>query len=74
MPNLWRQFEDLLPDSPLLLGTVATHHADGTVTVELLDGGLLRVTGNSSVGDRVFVRDGRVIGDAPTLPTVEIEI
>lgn len=78
MPNLWRQFEDLLPDSPLLLGTVATHHADGTVTVELLDGGLLRVAvGNSSsgsVGDRVFVRDGRVTGDAPTLPTVEIEI
>jgi hypothetical protein len=74
MPNLWRQFEDLLPDSPLLLGTVATHHADGTVTVELLDGGLLRVTGNGSIGDRVFVRDGRVTGDAPTLPTVEIEI
>lgn len=74
MPNLWRQFEDLLPDSPLLLGTVATHHADGTVTVELLDGGLLRVTGNGSVGDRVFVRDGRVTGDAPILPTVEIEI
>ena len=74
MPNLWRQFEDLLPDSPLLLGTVVTHHADGTVTVELLDGGLLRVTGSGSVGDRVFVRDGRVIGDAPTLPTVEIEI
>lgn len=74
MPNLWRQFEDLLPDSPLLLGTVATHHADGTVTVELLDGGLLRVTGNGSVGDRVFVRDGRVTGDAPTLPAVEIEI
>lgn len=74
MPNLWRQFEDLLPDSPLLLGTVATHHADGTVTVELLDGGLLRVIGSGSVGDRVFVRDGRVTGDAPTLPTVEIEI
>lgn len=78
MPNLWRQFEDLLPDSPLLLGTVVTHHFDGTVTVELLDGGLLRVAvGNSgigSVGDRVFVRDGRVTGDAPTLPTVEIEI
>ena len=74
MPNLWRQFEELLPDSPLLLGTVATHHADGTVTVELLDGGPLRVTGSGSVGDRVFVRDGRVTGDAPTLPTVEIEI
>lgn len=74
MPNLWRQFEDLLPDSPLLLGTVATRHTDGTVTVELPGGGLLRVTGGGSVGDRVFVRDGKVIGDAPTLPSVEIEI
>jgi hypothetical protein len=77
MPNLWRLFEDLLPDSPLLLGTVATRHDDGTVTVELLDGGLLRVAvGNSSsaVGERVFVRDGQVTGNAPTLPAVEIEI
>ena len=78
MPNLWRQFKGLLPDSPLLLGTVAAHHADGTVTVELLDGGLLRVmAGNDGagfVGDRVFVRNGQIEDSAPTLPTVEIEI
>ncbi len=74
MPNLWRQFEELLPDVPLLLGTVATAHANGTVTVELLDGGLLRVIGNSAEGERVFVRDGQVIGNAPDLPSVEIEI
>jgi hypothetical protein len=78
MPNLWRQFKELLPDSPLLLGTVAAHHTDGTITVELLDGGLLRVTaGNGdagSIGDRVFVRNGQIEGSAPALPTVEIEI
>jgi hypothetical protein len=74
MPNLWKQFEDLLPDSPLLIGTVATKHADGTVTVQLLGGGLLRVTGSQSVNDHVFVRDGRVTSEAPSLPNVEIEI
>lgn len=74
MPNLWRQFSELLPDSPLLIGTVVAQHSDETVTVELLDGGLLRVSGNASMGDRVFVRDGQVEGSAPTLPTVLIEI
>ncbi|MBX9432388.1 hypothetical protein KY487_24445 [Ralstonia pseudosolanacearum] len=74
MPNLWRQFEDLLPDSPLLVGTVVTGHNDGTVTVQLLGGGLVRVTGAGEPGDRLFVRGSEVVGPAPTLPTVEIEI
>ncbi len=74
MTNLWRQFSALLPESPLLIGTVVTQHSDDTVTVELLDGGLLRVSGSSSVGDRVFVREGQVEGVAPTLPSVLIEI
>ena len=74
MPNLWRQFEDLLPDSPLLVGTVVTSHDDGTVTVQLLGGGLVRVTGAGEPGDRLFVRGSEVVGPAPTLPTVDIEI
>lgn len=74
MPNLWRRFQDLLPNAPLLIGTVVTRHGDGTVTVELLGGGLLRVTGEGAQGDRLFVRANEVIGPAPTLPTVEIEI
>lgn len=74
MPNLWRQFAALLPESPLLLGTVAAHHADGTVTVTLLDGGILRVAGSGAVGDRVFVRDGKVTGDAPALPAIDIDL
>lgn len=55
-------------------GTVVTQHNDDTVTVELLDGGLLRVSGSSAVGERVFVRDGQVEGIAPVLPSVVIEI
>ncbi|AGH83378.1 hypothetical protein [Ralstonia pseudosolanacearum] len=74
MPNLWRQFEDLLPDAPLLVGTVVTSHDDGTVTIQLLGGGLVRVTGAGEPGERLFVRGAEVIGSAPTLPTVEIEI
>jgi hypothetical protein len=74
MPNVWRQFAQLLPEAPLLLGTVLAQHADGTVTVQLLAGGLLRVTGSGTVGDRVFVRAGEVVGPAPTLPGVDIEV
>jgi hypothetical protein len=74
MPNLWRQFQDLLPDSPLLIGTVISNPSDGAVTVELLDGGLLRASGNAAPGDRVFVRDGRIEGTAPNLPVMDIEI
>lgn len=74
MPNLWRQFQSLLPDEPRLIGTVSVTHADGSKTVTLLDGGLLRVRGDGGTGERVFVRAGRIEGPAPALPHVDIEI
>jgi hypothetical protein len=74
MPNLWRQFQDLLPTNVTLIGTVVTTHADHTVSVQLLDGGLLRVAGAPADGTRVFVRDGRIEGEAPELPQIDIEI
>lgn len=73
MPNLWRQFADLLPESPLLIGTVQAMHTDQSLTVVLLDGGQVRVTGVMAVGQRVFVRAGEVVGPAPTLPIVDID-
>ena len=74
MPNLWKQFQDLLPTSTTLIGTVVTDHADGTLSIELLGGGVLRVTGTATVGTRIFVRDGRMTSEASDLPTIEIEI
>ena len=74
MPNLWRQFKELLPDSPLLIGTVASRSGDGSAVVRTLDGGQLRASGDAAVGMRVFVRDGVITGPAPDLPSIDIEI
>ncbi len=74
MPNLWRQFQDLLPTSVTLIGTVVATHVDHTVSVQLLDGGLLRAAGIAAEGTRVFVRDGRLEGEAPSLPLEVIDI
>jgi hypothetical protein len=51
-------------------------HSDGTSTVTLLGGGVLRVHSLAGVAenDRVFVRDSRITNTAPALPTVEIEV
>ncbi len=57
----------------MLVGTVVTRHLDGTVT-QLLGGGLVRATGAGEPDQRLFVRGTEVIGPAPTLPSVEIEI
>ena len=74
MDNIYRELLGLLPSDPLLVGTVTTSHADGTVTLELPGGGPLRVRGIAATGDRVFVRGGVVEGEAPALAFVEIEI
>ena len=74
MANLWTQFKALLPDSPLLVGTVLTAHSDNSVTVTLLGGGSMRVSGTGTEGQRVFIRNGVIEGEAPDLPEVMIEI
>ena len=73
--NLYRQLEQLLPHQPLLVGTVTAHNADGTSTVQLPDGRLLRPRGQSvAVGQQAFVQAGEIRGQAPSLTTVEITI
>jgi hypothetical protein len=76
MPNLWKQFNDLLPASPRLLATVSVLHSDGSATVILISNGVLRVRSKSgvAVGDRVFVRDGEIEGSAPTLTAMTLEV
>lgn len=74
MTNVFRQLMDLLPQSPLLVGTVAADHVDGTVTVTLPGGSQIRVRGSRTVGTQVFVKDGVIETDAPVLTTVVIEV
>ena len=70
--NPYRVFMDLLPARPLQVGTVAA--VDGDVaTITMPGGGTLQARGQASVGQRVFVRDGVIEGEAPTLTYVEGE-
>lgn len=73
MRNIFKEFADIFPAAPLQVGTVLD--TDGAVcTIELPGGGVLRARGDALVGQRVFVRDGLIEGDAPSLPIVTIEI
>lgn len=70
MANLYKQFLKLIPDPALQVGTVQSV-SGGVAVIELPDGGLLTARGAASVGQQVFVRDGVIEGQAPSL-TVEI--
>lgn len=71
MSNLYRKFRALIPDAPLLVGTVV---ATMPLRVELPDGTQIPARGEATLSERVFVRDGAVEGPAPTLPVELIEI
>ena len=73
MHNVYEQFRQLLPDSPLQAGTV-TEVATGVVTVQLPGGGVVKARGTAGLGQKVFVRDGTVEAVAPSLPLELIEI
>lgn len=66
LTNPYSAWMALQPPKRRQVGTVLA--MDGTVaTVELPSGGRLQAIGQATVGDRVFVRDGVVEGEAPNL-------
>jgi len=71
--NPYKMLKSLLPDPPLLAGTVIAA-ANGTCIVALPDGGTVQARGDAQVSDRVFVRDGAIEGPAPALPIEVIEV
>lgn len=73
LSNLFRQFQDLIPDPPLQVGVVISV-GTGVATVQLPGGGVIPARGAATVGARVFVRAGAIEGEAEDLPTEIIEI
>jgi len=71
--NLWKRLKQLLPDAPLLIGTVDSTSTYGAIVL-LPDGSPVSVRGTASVGQKVFVRNGIIEGVAPSLTAVLIEI
>lgn len=71
--NVYRVFQELFPDPPLQTGTVAAVSGD-IVRVTLPGGGVIQARGVATVGQRVFVRDGVIEGEAPALTVISIEV
>ena len=75
--NPWSRFVALAGADPLLVGEVIAHRTDGSETslVELPGGGMLVASGQTvAVGHMAFVRSGKIQGEAPALPGLEIEV
>ena len=73
MLNPYKALLDLLPQSPVQLGVVASVEG-GTCRVTLEGGGDVWVRGAATVGDRVFTRGGAIEGLAPALPLELMEV
>ncbi|WP_348683107.1 hypothetical protein [Acidovorax soli] len=72
MSNLYREFMALMPARPLEVGDVTA--INGSVaTITLPGGGVIHARGAATVGQRVFVRDGAIEGQAPALTYVQGE-
>jgi len=75
MANVFARFARLLPSEPLLVGTVTAHNADGTSTITLPGGGVIRARGQAvAVSSKAFVRSGEVTDEAPSLTSYEVEV
>lgn len=67
--NLFKRFQALIPDDPLMIVEVNTNNGDGTSTVQTPTGAQFRVRGESiAPGNNAFVQSGRITNSAPSLP------
>ena len=73
--NLCKRFQELIPGAdPLLVGTVTATTGTST-TLETPGGGMVIVRGGGvAIGQKAFYRGGELAGEAPDLPTYEIEV
>lgn len=73
MRNPYKRLIGLLPTFPLMVGTVTS--VDGEIATVTLPGGfVLKARGEATVGQRVFVRNGVIEGQAPALTQESIEV
>lgn len=75
MANPYKLLKQLLPDQPLLICTVDAHIGSDQSALTLIGGGQMIARGQTvAVGQKAFVRNGIVEGQAPNLDGVTIEI
>lgn len=75
MANIWNLFDSLLPKTSLIVAQVTLIHGDGSSTVTDAAGNIFRVIGNTvTVGNKAFIQDGKIIGEAPSLTVYTVEV
>jgi hypothetical protein len=73
--NLWRKFKSLIDGPAMEVVTVQSVSLNGTSKCITYTGGVVIVSGTSvAAGDKAFIRDGRIVGEAPDLTYYEIEV
>lgn len=72
--NLWNRFMAVTGGVGYLTVGECVAARFGSCTVELPGGTQVEVAGAGEVGTRYFIEDGRLAGEAPTLPLLEIEV
>lgn len=73
MRNLFKRFSDLNCRSLRTVGTVIAA-SFGECVIQYPGGNVARVKGSGAVGERYFVLDGELDGEAFSLVSLEIEV
>lgn len=70
--NVWSQLLALIPGTRRSKGNVTAANADGSYTIATADGATILarpLPGQTwTIGNGVFVEDGRIVDTAPSLP------
>ena len=73
--NLWQLFKNVTEQGAKQIATVLARNGN-SYDVQSMGGGVSVATSSTAydVGAKVFVRDGEIVGEAPNLTYVEIEV
>lgn len=73
MRNMYERFHSLTGRLSRTVGLCVESEL-GAATVEFPSGARVRVRGVATVDKRYFIEGDRIVGEAPALPSLEIEV
>lgn len=71
--DVYSSLMELIPQSPVLIGTVTIVDGDALI-IQTPEGGSFRAFGSGVIGQRYYFRSGQLIGDAPSLPAINVTV
>lgn len=73
--NPWRRFQALANYQSRVVAEVVDVGSTGTSIVQLRDGSRLRVRGSGvAVGNKAYIVNGQIQGEAPNLPAYTVQV